>query len=60
MLNVIFNKIYNIKGPNIASMGLISANNRENETKDSININFENVNKINSIKIIIINIINIY
>ncbi|XP_043804266.1 transcription factor IIIB 90 kDa subunit [Apis laboriosa] len=29
-------------GPNIASMGLISANNRENETKDSININFEN------------------
>ncbi|XP_012344124.1 LOW QUALITY PROTEIN: transcription factor IIIB 90 kDa subunit [Apis florea] len=29
-------------GPNIASMGLISANNRENETKESVNINFEN------------------
>ncbi|XP_006565323.1 transcription factor IIIB 90 kDa subunit [Apis mellifera] len=29
-------------GPNIASMGLISTNNRENETKESVNINFEN------------------
>ncbi|PBC29472.1 Transcription factor IIIB [Apis cerana cerana] len=29
-------------GPNIASMGLISTNNRENETKELVNINFEN------------------
>lgn len=35
------------KGPNIASMGLISINDRENETKESVNTNFENVSKIN-------------
>ncbi|XP_050588596.1 transcription factor IIIB 90 kDa subunit isoform X1 [Bombus affinis] len=29
-------------GPNIASMGLISTNDRENETKDPVNTNFEN------------------
>ena len=29
-------------GPNIASMGLISTNDRENETKESVNTNFEN------------------
>lgn len=29
-------------GPNFASMGLISTNDRENEMKDSVNTNFEN------------------
>ncbi|XP_003399823.1 transcription factor IIIB 90 kDa subunit isoform X1 [Bombus terrestris] len=41
-MNNINDRLITGLGPNIASMGLISTNDRENETKDPVNTNFEN------------------
>ncbi|XP_033190538.1 brf RNA polymerase III subunit isoform X1 [Bombus vancouverensis nearcticus] len=41
-MNNINDRLITGLGPNIASMGLISINDRENETKESVNTNFEN------------------